>query len=291
MSKVGPTRFILSGPLIAATLLYGAEVTSGPDQDLDQGLAGDVPATVSRPGAVTRAGLDNREASQAAGGGTHHADRAEILAMIDRAAGHSGIDRDLVHALIAAESGYDPAAVSPVGAIGLMQLMPGTAADYGISSPAVLFDPETNVHIGLRHLERLLAKFGQIGPAVVAYNAGEGTLTNGETLQPETLRYAHRVLVDYLRAKGVAPYSEQASVMIGLSLRPTMANAVKTIAPVWPRSSRQPDGRWHATLAHPRLHEPLPARERRLAPRLKAPTLVRARPNARRAPPRLHRSP
>jgi soluble lytic murein transglycosylase-like protein len=120
---------------------------------------------------------------------------AEIRKMIDDLARGQALDPVLVHALIAAESSYDPHAVSPVGAVGLMQVMPETAADYGIESVDRLFDPEVNLRTGMRHLKRLLGKYGAIGPAVMAYNAGEGALerSRGFVPYPETQRYTHRV--------------------------------------------------------------------------------------------------
>lgn len=148
-----------------------------------------------------------------------------IKTLIDRLAHDHGLDRVLVHALIRAESGYDPQAVSPKGAVGLMQVMPATAADYGVESVERLFDPEINLSTGMRHLKRLLGKYGAIGPAVMAYNAGEGVLERSEGFvpYPETQRYTHRVLVEYLIRKGLQPYSQQARDHIGLDLRPEMA--------------------------------------------------------------------
>lgn len=152
---------------------------------------------------------------------------ATIKTLIDRLAQEQALDPVLVHALIRAESSYDPHAVSPMGAVGLMQVMPETAADYGVESVDWLFDPEANLHTGMRHLKRLLGKYGAIGPAVMAYNAGEGAFerSGGFVTYPETQRYTHRVLIDYLRQKGLKPYSQQARDHIGLDLRPEMAAA------------------------------------------------------------------
>jgi hypothetical protein len=152
--------------------------------------------------------------------------RKSLKALVERTAERYGVEIDLVDALVVAESGYDPHAVSPVGAVGLMQVMPETAADYGVSSVEALFDPQTNVRTGVRHLKRLLGQFG-IGKAVMAYNAGEGALSrhNGFVTYPETQRYTHRVLSRYLSKKGIAPYSLEAREMIGITLTPAMAKA------------------------------------------------------------------
>ncbi len=152
--------------------------------------------------------------------------RKALKALVEQTAKRYGVEIDLVDALVIAESGYDPHAVSPVGAVGLMQVMPETAADYGVNSVEALFDPQTNVRTGVRHFKRLLGQFG-IGKAVMAYNAGEGALSrhNGFVTYPETQRYTHRVLSRYLRKKGVAPYSLEARKLTGVTLKPAMATA------------------------------------------------------------------
>ncbi|RNE94207.1 lytic transglycosylase domain-containing protein [Marichromatium sp. AB32] len=152
---------------------------------------------------------------------------ARYAELAGRIADGIGLDRDLVQAVIAAESAYDPDAVSPVGAVGLMQVMPETARDYGVEGQARLAEPATNLATGMRHLKRLLEKYDNIGQAVMAYNAGEGALARGggRVDYPETQRYTHRVLTDYLGRKGVAPYSEAARALLGIELSPAMARA------------------------------------------------------------------
>jgi hypothetical protein len=114
----------------------------------------------------------------------------------------------LVRAVVAAESNYNAHAVSPVGAVGLMQLMPPTAADYGVTSAQALFDPETNLRTGTRHLKRLLQKYNNdYGRVVMAYNAGEGVVdrTNSRVTYLETLNYTEAVIQNYRRNGGAAP--------------------------------------------------------------------------------------
>lgn len=103
-----------------------------------------------------------------------------------------GIDPMLVHAVIQVESGYQPNARSPKGAMGLMQLMPETAAQYSVKDP---FDPATNIRAGTRHLKSLLDKFGVRG-ALAAYNAGEGPVRRFQGIPPyrETQNYVSRIL-------------------------------------------------------------------------------------------------
>lgn len=124
----------------------------------------------------------------------------EFAALIDRAASLHGIDPWLLHAVIRAESSYNPSAVSSKGAMGLMQLMPGTAARYGVSDP---YNPEQNVHGGARYLKDLLGMFGSdVRLAVAAYNAGEGNVQKyGYQIPPfeETRGYVSKVLNYYGR--------------------------------------------------------------------------------------------
>ncbi|NKN34636.1 lytic transglycosylase domain-containing protein [Marichromatium bheemlicum] len=216
-------------------------------------------------------------------GARHYAELA------GRIADGVGLDRDLVQALIAAESGYDPQAVSPVGAIGLMQVMPETARDYGVVEHATLVDPETNLRTGMRHLKRLLEKYDNIARAVMAYNAGEGAVARGGGWvdYPETQRYTHRVLTDYLGRKGVAPYSETARTLVGIELTPAMARAGGegrsgrgALRPVLTRTALRSE-----MVARRIAADAVLAARRRDAQRVATPSLKRAPPGYLRAPP------
>jgi soluble lytic murein transglycosylase-like protein len=122
-----------------------------------------------------------------------------------------GVDYELLQALIATESGFDPAAVSPKGAIGLMQIIPATAARYGVVSDArvtvekKLTDPRTNVRTGSRYLAYLIRLFpGQLELALAAYNAGEGAVQragNRIPNYPETQNYVKTVMQLYTTLK------------------------------------------------------------------------------------------
>jgi soluble lytic murein transglycosylase-like protein len=108
------------------------------------------------------------------------------------------VDAELLHAVIAVESRYNPRAISPKGALGLMQLMPATARAYGIKNP---FDALQNIQGGARHLRRLLDHFANNKSlALAAYNAGLGAvLTYGGQIPPfaETRSYVPEVLRRY----------------------------------------------------------------------------------------------
>ena len=117
------------------------------------------------------------------------------------------IDYELLQALIATESGFDSAAVSPKGAIGLMQVMPATAERYGLSGDRKtsiekkLADPRTNIRTGARYLNDLLKMFpGRLELALAAYNAGEGAVQRAGNRVPnyrETQNYVKTVMQLY----------------------------------------------------------------------------------------------
>jgi hypothetical protein len=106
----------------------------------------------------------------------------------------TGLEPALLHAVITAESAYNPDALSPKGAVGLMQLMPGTARRYGVSDSA---DPYSNIDGGARYLKDLLAMFdNNLTLALAGYNAGENAvIRHGKSVPPyrETQNYVVKV--------------------------------------------------------------------------------------------------
>ena len=114
------------------------------------------------------------------------------LELADAAADRYGLPRELVRSVMAAESGFQPAAVSPKGAIGLMQLMPGTAQSLGVDA----HDRAQNVDAGARYLRDLLEKYNYgLRHALAAYNAGPGAVDkyNGVPPYRETIDYIGRI--------------------------------------------------------------------------------------------------
>jgi soluble lytic murein transglycosylase-like protein len=113
---------------------------------------------------------------------------------IQEIAGRYGVDPTLVHAVIGAESAFNPWAVSRKGAQGLMQLMPRTASALGVRDS---FNPRDNIEGGVRHLRYLLDRYpGNVPFALAAYNAGEGAVDyyGGIPPFPETQQYVQRIL-------------------------------------------------------------------------------------------------
>ena len=122
---------------------------------------------------------------------------SRLRPMIRSASDRYGVDPRLVEAIIAVESAFDPGAVSPKGAMGLMQLMPETADRYAVQNP---FDPLQNISGGIRYLRDLLSRFhGNLRLALAAYNAGETAVNMYQGVPPyrETRTYVKRVLRRY----------------------------------------------------------------------------------------------
>jgi soluble lytic murein transglycosylase len=111
------------------------------------------------------------------------------------------VEPALVKAVIAAESNFDPEAVSRAGAQGLMQLMPTTATHLGVDDP---LRPTENVRAGTRYLRLMLDRYGDLERAVAAYNAGPAAVDRygGVPPYPETQAYVRRVLTYYRRYHG-----------------------------------------------------------------------------------------
>ena len=121
---------------------------------------------------------------------------SRIEAGIRSAAERYNLPVDLIRSVIRAESNFQPDAVSPAGACGLMQLMPATARELGVEDP---FDIEQNIDGGARYLRQMLDMFdGNLQTALSAYNAGPGTVMryNGDVPYRETRDYVRKVMDD-----------------------------------------------------------------------------------------------
>jgi soluble lytic murein transglycosylase-like protein len=133
-----------------------------------------------------RAGLQGSRADHAAG--------LPVEKSIQQAAAKYNLSPGLIRSVIRAESNFQPDAVSSAGAKGLMQLMPETAKELGVTNP---FDIQQNIDGGSRYLRQMLDRFGgDLKLALAAYNAGPGAVEqyNGNVPYAETLQYVKRVL-------------------------------------------------------------------------------------------------
>lgn len=164
---------------------------------------------------------------------TAKSNRQRFAADIQRIAAQHRLDPALMHAVIQAESAYNPQAVSPKGATGLMQLMPATAARFGVSNS---YDPVANMQGGARYLRWLLDRFQDTRLAVAAYNAGEGAVQRyGNQVPPfrETQTYVVRVLSLYQqnRASGLYHTGATGSLAMRGNLSGRGAGGVTIITP------------------------------------------------------------
>jgi soluble lytic murein transglycosylase-like protein len=159
----------------------------------------------------------------------------------------------LLQALIAAESGFDAQAVSPKGAVGLMQLMAPTAARYGVKSDRrssiaqKLTDPAINLSAGTRYLRDLMAMFpGRLDLALAAYNAGEGAVQragNKIPNYPETQNYVKTVLQLYafLKPPVLAKTSESVAVPVAMPAAPPKRVRMEMMGGATGRGNMLPD--------------------------------------------------
>ncbi len=128
-----------------------------------------------------------------------------IATLITRYARQHGLDENLVYAVMQAESNFNPNAVSPAGACGLMQLMPGTAAEMGVTS---IFDPAQNIAGGTQYLAKMLELFdNNVSLALAGYNAGPYAVKRHGGIPPyaETHNYVRKVLSNWKRFQGSGP--------------------------------------------------------------------------------------
>ena len=153
--------------------------------------------------------------------------------MVNSASGRYRLDPDLVNSVIKAESGFNARAVSPKGAQGLMQLMPGTASQLGVPNA---FDPQANVEGGTKYLRELLERYNfDLVKALAAYNAGPQRVEQFGGVPPyyETRAYVARIVRDFNKKKAAQQKEPQA--------RSRNPNAVPSEAPARsiPASSRR----------------------------------------------------
>ena len=174
----------IAGDIITVTLRQGGEATFNrsivdrivPDEmpEIDESVIAAAEATHA-----TSTWLDARP----------FADLIETVAL------KHGVDPDLVHAVVQAESNYRAGAKSQVGARGLMQVMPTTALEFGIKN---LYDPQSNLEAGVQYLKFLLARF-DLKRAIAAYNAGPENVRKYQGIPPfpETQKYVKKVLENF----------------------------------------------------------------------------------------------
>jgi soluble lytic murein transglycosylase-like protein len=154
-----------------------------------------VGAQALRPGFKTEFGSGSRAAAVSS---TSESDD-QFDSIVRQSAERNKVDPALVKAVISTESGWNPRAISPKGAVGLMQLIPGTAQRFGVDNR---FDPAQNVEGGTMYLRSLLDRYnGDLTKSLAAYNAGEGAVdrSGGVPQFPETQQYVRKVTDRYFQ--------------------------------------------------------------------------------------------
>jgi soluble lytic murein transglycosylase-like protein len=161
---------------------------------------------------------------------------ADIAEAVNSASGRYRIDPDLVNSVIRAESGFKVHAISPKGAQGLMQLMPGTASNLGVSNA---FDPNANVDGGTRYLRELLERYNfDLVKALAAYNAGPHRVEQYGGVPPylETRKYVASIVRDFNRKK-IA--QQRAANSLTAKAQPQSKTKLQTAAkPTAPKATR-----------------------------------------------------
>jgi hypothetical protein len=149
---------------------------------------------------------------------------ANLTDLVNEASGRYRLDPDLVNSVIKAESGFNARAVSPKGAQGLMQLMPGTAAQLGVPNA---FDPQANVEGGTKYLRELLERYDfDLIKALAAYNAGPQRVEQYGGVPPyyETRAYVARVVKDFNKKKIAQGKTAQAKTKTSATKNANSAN-------------------------------------------------------------------
>ena len=186
-------EYRITGDTITVTLRQGGEAT------FDRALIANITAD-EVPSAPEAVALSAAAAAVAVPARRAPLESRPFAKLIETVSLKHGIDPALVHAVIEAESNYQPHAQSHVGARGLMQVMPATARDLGVSSARLLFDPQQNVEAGVKYLKFMLERFdGDLPTAIAAYNAGPGAVARhaGIPPYPETQNYVRKVLANF----------------------------------------------------------------------------------------------
>lgn len=156
-------------------------------------LGGPSGSVGARPDAAGRSFAGALSQATAASEGGASGARAQVDSLIKQAAAAYGVEERLIHAVVRAESDYNPRCVSRAGAMGLMQLMPENCREFGVGDP---FDPAQNIDGGVRHLKQMLDRFDRLDLALAGYNAGPGAVRRYGGIPPyrETQAYVQKIM-------------------------------------------------------------------------------------------------
>jgi soluble lytic murein transglycosylase-like protein len=166
---------------------------------------------------------------------------SKVKGLVQEAALKYDVNPALIDSVIQVESNYNPSAVSPKGAQGLMQLMPDTARRFGVQNT---FDPRENIHGGVRYLKFLQETFKDDRLAIAAYNAGEGAVAKYKNVPPfpETVSYVAEVGKRYGKARKAVEAKSNAAVAAPMKPEKPAEPAYASV-----RQYVDPEGRIHLT--------------------------------------------
>jgi soluble lytic murein transglycosylase-like protein len=204
----------------------GASFVDVPSADIEHFEAAPAEAAsgsrLPAPGAQTGSPLLTNYARNGAPGATGPLKLDDV---VNSASGRYRLDPDLVNSVIKAESGFNVRAVSPKGAQGLMQLMPGTASQLGVPNA---FDPQANVEGGTKYLRELLERYNfDLVKALAAYNAGPQRVEQFGGVPPyyETRAYVARVVRDFNKKKAAQEKTAAVAAKASVAKRATVKTA------------------------------------------------------------------
>lgn len=193
------SRLVAAATICGALLLLGLQTSAADKIYVYRQAGGVVKFSTKPPSPGVRAEVWSRKGKAYSVMGRHYVQSSKLFhdryhEIIVSEAGKHSLDIALIKAVIHAESAFDPRAVSPKGALGLMQIMPQTARIYAVRQP---FDPQENIRGGSTHLAKLIRKYkDNTALALAAYNAGEEAVRQHGGIPPyrETQEYVKRVI-------------------------------------------------------------------------------------------------
>jgi hypothetical protein len=214
----------------------GSNFVDVPTDDIEHfEAAPDEPPNTALPASASRLSSAPKPAGYDAGRAFPARPKTDLTQVVNEISGKYRLDPDLVNSVIKAESEFNPHAISPKGAQGLMQLMPGTASQLGVPNA---FDPHANVDGGTKYLRELLERYNfDLVKALAAYNAGPQRVERFGGVPPyyETRAYVANIVRDFNKKKAAqekAATAKKTSTATSVTVNKTSAPVKKTSTPI-----------------------------------------------------------
>lgn len=214
----------------------GSNFVDVPTDDIEHfEAAPDEPPNTALPASASRLSSAPKPAGYDTGRAFPARPKTDLTQVVNEISGKYRLDPDLVNSVIKAESEFNPHAISPKGAQGLMQLMPGTASQLGVPNA---FDPHANVDGGTKYLRELLERYNfDLVKALAAYNAGPQRVERFGGVPPyyETRAYVAKIVRDFNKKKAAqekAATAKKTSTATSVTVNKTSAPVKKTSTPI-----------------------------------------------------------